>query len=97
MIDKDGELYKLGFYFSAALLASIIKFLQSKERSWKNLSLELLLGASFAFFLIPAVVEHFSLSVYIGTGLTWLSTIFSKELLLIAKDKLINKIKDTKI
>jgi len=97
MIDKDGEFYKLGFYLSAALTASLIKFIRSKQKSWTSLFLEVLIGASIAIFLIPMVVEHFGLSLSFGTGLTWFTTIFSKEVLEKVKVKLLNKIDDTTI
>lgn len=95
MFEKDGELYKISFYLSSAIVATIIKFIKSKERSYKMLVAEILTGASFAFFLVPMIVEHWDLTLSAGTGLTWILTIFSKEVLDRVKSKLIKKIDDT--
>ena len=55
---------------------------------------EMLIGASFAFFIVPAIVEYFELSLCMGTGITWLLTVFSEVVLKKFEVKLKNKIDD---
>lgn len=93
MISKE-ELYKLVFYFIAAITASVIRFIRTDKKNFPIFMGEMLLGASFAFFIVPAVVEHFQLSLYMGTGLTWLLTMFSETVLNRFKKNLIKKIDD---
>lgn len=93
MITKE-ELYKLIVYFVAALTATIIRFIRSEKKSFPIFMVEMLLGASFAFFIIPAIVENFHLSLYIGTALTWLATMFSETVLKVVEKKLIKKMDD---
>lgn len=93
MFSKE-ELFKLIFYFIAASVASVIRFIRTDKKSFPIFMGELLLGASFAFFIVPAMVEHFHLSLYMGTGLTWLLTMFSETVLKIFEKKLIKKIDD---
>lgn len=93
MINKE-ELYKLVFYFVAAITASVIRFIRTDKKNFPIFMGEMLLGASFAFFIVPAVVEHFQLSLYMGTGLTWLLTMFSETVLNRFKKNLVKKIDD---
>lgn len=93
MISKE-ELYKLIFYFVAAITASVIRFIRAEKKNFPVFMAEMLLGASFAFFIVPAIVEHFQLSLYMGTGLTWLLTMFSETVLSRFKKNLIKKIDD---
>ena len=93
MIDKE-ELYKLVFYFVAAITASVIRFIRADKKNFPIFMGEMLLGASFAFFIVPAVVEHFQLSLYMGTGITWLLTMFSETVLNRFKKNLVKKIDD---
>lgn len=93
MITKE-ELYKLIFYFVAAITASVIRFIRTDKKNFPIFMGEMLLGASFAFFIVPAIVEHFQLSLYMGTGLTWLLTMFSETVLNRFKKNLIKKIDD---
>ena len=93
MINKE-ELYKLVFYFVAAITASVIRFIRTGKKNFPIFMGEMLLGASFAFFIVPAVVEHFQLSLYMGTGLTWLLTMFSETVLNRFKKNLVKKIDD---
>lgn len=93
MISKE-DLYKLIIYFIAALTATVIRFIRSEKKSFPIFMVEMLVGASFAFFLIPVLVEHFHLSLYWGTALTWLSTMFSESVLKRIEKKLIKKIDD---
>lgn len=93
MIPKE-ELYKLIFYFVAAITASVIRFIRTDKKNFPIFMGEMLLGASFAFFIVPAIVEHFQLSLYMGTGLTWLLTMFSETVLNRFKKNLIKKIDD---
>lgn len=93
MISKE-ELYKLIFYFVAAITASIIRFIRAEKKNFPIFMLEMLLGASFAFFIVPAIVEYFHLSLYMGTGLTWLLTMFSETVLSRFKRNLTKKIDD---
>ncbi len=90
MITKE-ELYKLIFYFVAAITASVIRFIRTDKKNFPIFMGEMLLGASFAFFIVPAIVEHFQLSLYMGTGLTWLLTMFSETVLNRFKKNLIKK------
>ena len=80
MIDKE-ELYKLVFYFVAAITASVIRFIRADKKN-------------FPIFMVPAVVEHFQLSLYMGTGITWLLTMFSETVLNRFKKNLVKKIDD---
>lgn len=93
MINKE-ELYKLIFYFVAAITASVIRFIRTDKKNFPIFMGEMLLGASFAFFIVPAIVEHFQLSLYMGTGLTWLLTMFSETVLNRFKKNLIKKVDD---
>lgn len=93
MINKE-ELYKLVFYFVAAITASVIRFIRADKKNFPIFMGEMLLGASFAFFIVPAVVEHFQLSLYMGTGITWLLTMFSETVLNRFKNNLVKKIDD---
>lgn len=93
MISKE-ELYKLIFYFVAAITASVIRFIRAEKKNFPVFMAEMLLGASFAFFIVPALVEYFHLSLYMGTGLTWILTMFSETVLNRVKDKLTKKIDD---
>jgi len=93
MISKE-ELYKLIFYFIAAITASAIRFVRAEKRNFPIFMGEMLLGASFAFFIVPAAVEYFHLSLYMGTGLTWLLTMFSETVLNRFKKNLTKKIDD---
>lgn len=93
MISKE-ELYKLIFYFIGAITASIIRFIRAEKKTFPIFMLEMLLGASFAFFVVPAIVEYFHLSLYMGTGLTWLLTMFSETALSRFKKNLTKKIDD---
>lgn len=93
MISKE-ELYKLIFYFVAAITASVIRFIRAEKRNFPIFMGEMLLGASFAFFIVPAAVEYFHLSLYMGTGLTWLLTMFSETVLNRFKKNLVKKIDD---
>ena len=93
MINKE-ELYKLVFYFVAAITASVIRFIRTDKKNFPIFMGEMLLGASFAFFIVPAVVEHFQLSLYMGTGITWLLTMFSETVLNRFKKNLVKKIDD---
>ena len=93
MISKD-ELIKIGVYFAAAITATVIKFLREEKKSFSFFMAEMLIGASFAFFIIPAAVEHFKLSFYVGTAITWLVTMFSQPVLKKLESKLTKKIED---
>lgn len=93
MFSKE-EFLKLVVYFTAAITASIIRFIRADKKSFPIFMLEILLGASFAFFIVPALVEYFHLSLYMGTGLTWLLTMFSETVLNKFKTKLSKKIDD---
>ena len=93
MINKE-ELYKLVFYFVAAVTASLIRFIRIEKKNFPLFMGEMLLGASFAFFVVPAIVEYFELSLYMGTGITWLLTMFSEVVLKKLEGKLKNKIDD---
>ena len=93
MINKE-ELFKLIFYFAAAITASVIRFLRTDKKNFLIFMGEMLLGASFAFFIVPAAVEYFHLSLYVGTGLTWLLTMFSETVLNRFKKNLVKKIDD---
>ena len=93
MFSKE-EFLKLVVYFIAAITASIIRFIRADKKSFPIFMLEMLLGASFAFFIVPAVVEHFELSLYMGTGITWLMTMFSETILKKLEKKLVKKIDD---
>lgn len=91
---KKEELLKLLFYFVAATTASMIRYIRQEKKSFPVFMLEMLLGASFAFFIVPAVVEHWQLSLYMGTGLTWLLTMFSETVLNKFKKGIVKKIDD---
>ena len=91
---KQEELYKLLFYFLAATTASIIRYIRQEKKSFPIFMVEMLLGASFAFFIVPAIVEHWQLSLYMGTGITWIMTMFSETVLKKLESKLIKKIDD---
>ena len=93
MITKE-ELYKLMFYFVAATTASIIRYIRQEKKSFLIFMMEMLLGASFAFFIVPGIVEHWKLSLYMGTGITWILTMFSEAVLKKLENKLIKKIDD---
>ena len=93
MINKE-ELFKLAIYFAAAVTASLIRFLKNEKKTFSIFMLEMLMGASFAFFVIPMLVDYFSLSLYIGTGLTWLFTMLSESVLRYAESKIKKKIDD---
>ena len=93
MFSKE-ELYKLIIYFVAAATATIIRFIRTERKNFPIFMGEMLLGASFAFFIVPAVVEHFELSLYMGTGITWLMTMFSETILKKLEEKLVKKIDD---
>lgn len=93
MINKE-ELYKLIFYFGAATTASIIRYIRQEKKSFPIFMMEMLFGASFAFFLVPAIVEYMHLSLYMGTGLTWLLTMFSETVLKKVESKIVKKIDD---
>ena len=82
------------FYFVAAITASVIRFIRADKKNFPIFMGEMLLGASFAFFIVPAVVEHFQLSLYMGTGITWLLTMFSETVLNRFKKNLVKKIDD---
>ena len=91
MISKE-ELYKLIIYFVAAATATIIRFIRTERKNFPIFMGEMLLGASLAFFIVPAVVEYFKLSLYMGTGITWLMTMFSETILKKLEEKLVKKI-----
>lgn len=93
MFNKE-ELSKLIIYFVAALTASLIRFLRAKKKTATVFIIEMLLGASIAFFVVPAIVDYFHLSLYIGTGITWFATMLSESLLRRAESKLEKKIDD---
>lgn len=93
MFSKE-ELFKLIIYFIAALTASLIRFLRAKKKTVAVFIVEMLLGASIAFFVVPAIVDYFHLSLYIGTGITWLATMLSESLLRKVEAKLEKKIDD---
>lgn len=93
MFSKE-EFLKLIVYFIAAVTASIIRFIRADKKSFPIFMLEILLGASFAFFIVPGLVEYFHLSLYMGTGLTWILTMFSETVLNKFKSKLVKKIDD---
>lgn len=94
MVTKE-ELYKLIVYFAAALTASIIRFMRNnKQKTFTLFLIEMLLGASFAFFIVPGLVEYFHLSLYVGTGLTWILTMFSETVLSKIEVKLNKKMDD---
>ena len=93
MISKQ-ELIKLGIYFIAAITATMIKFIKTEKKSFSVFMVEMLIGASFAFFIIPAAVDYFHLSLYVGTAITWLMTMFSQTVLKKFEDKLSKKIDD---
>lgn len=89
------ELLKLVVYFIAAVVASLIKFLKNKRKSFSTFLIEMLMGASFAFFIVPAFVDYYDLSVSFGTGLTWAMTMLSESILSKIESKLNSKIDDT--
>lgn len=91
MFSKE-ELYKLIIYFTAAATATIIRFIRTERKNFPIFMGEMLLGASLAFFIVPAVVEYFELSLYMGTGITWLMTMFSETILKKLEEKLVKKI-----
>ena len=91
MFSKE-EFLKLVVYFIAAITASIIRFIRTERKNFPIFMGEMLLGASFAFFIVPAVVEYFELSLYMGTGITWLMTMFSETILKKLEEKLVKKI-----
>ena len=91
MFSKE-EFLKLVVYFTAAITASIIRFIRTDKKNFPIFMVEMLLGASFAFFIVPAVVEYFELSLYMGTGITWLMTMFSETILKKLEEKLVKKI-----
>ena len=91
MFSKE-EFLKLVAYFIAAITASIIRFIRTERKNFPIFMGEMLLGASFAFFIVPAVVEYFELSLYMGTGTTWLMTMFSETILKKLEEKLVKKI-----
>ena len=89
------ELYKLAFYFSAATAASLIRFLRStKKKTFSLFMVEMLIGASIAFFIVPALVEHFEFSLSMGTGITWISTLFSESVLRKIEQRFLKKVDD---
>lgn len=90
---KD-EMIELSAYLMAAIIASTIKFLKKNKRDYRIFTIEVLTGASIAFFLIPALVRHYELSIYIGCGLTWLTTTFSETLFKKIEAKLLKKVDD---
>ncbi len=93
MLTKE-EAYKLSFYFIAATTASIIRYIRQEKKSFPVYMVEMLLGASFAFFVVPAIVEYWELSLYMGTGITWILTMFSETILKKVENKLVKKIDD---
>lgn len=89
------ELLKLVFYFSAAATASLIRFLRNeKKKTFSLFAIELLMGVSWAFFVVPAVVEHWGLSLYFGTGLTWMLTMLSESVLRKIESRINKKVDD---
>jgi hypothetical protein len=94
MFSKE-ELFKLLLYFIAAITASLIRFLRNTGKKTPSLFVvEMLTGASFAFFIVPAVVDHFHLSLYYGTGITWILTMLSESVLRKIESKLNKKVDD---
>ncbi len=91
MFSKE-DLFKLGFYFVAATTASTIRYIRQEKKSFAVFMVEMLLGASFAFFVVPAIVEHWELSLYMGTGITWMLTMFSETVLKKLEQRIIKKI-----
>lgn len=88
------ELLKLVFYFVAALAASLIRFLKKKKKSFSVFVIEMLTGASIAFFVVPAIVDHYSLTLSFGTGLTWVLTMISEHALRYLENKFDKKVDD---
>jgi hypothetical protein len=93
MINKE-EFLKLIFYFAAAATASLIRFLRNEKKSFSVFMVEMLMGASFAFFVVPAIVDYYGWSLYYGTGITWLLTMLSESVLRKIESRINKKIDD---
>lgn len=93
MIPKD-DLQKLAMYFVAAATASLIRFLRNEKKSFSVFMIEMLMGASFAFFVVPMVVDYYGWSLYYGTGLTWVLTMLSESVLRKIESRINKKIDD---
>lgn len=82
------EIMKLIMYGVAGTIAATIRFMRKSKRTINMFIIEFLLGLSFAFFIVPALAEYFSWSMYMATGITWVLTMFSETVLDIIQDKI---------
>ena len=88
------ELKKYIVLFLAGVFPAMIRFLNLEKRNMRYFLIEVMTGISFAFFIAPAVIEYYNLSLKLGCGVTFILAYFSEQVLRIFKKKLININKD---
>lgn len=76
---ENHDLLNYLWMFLSGLFPATIRFLRNKVKSPSLFITEILIGVSFAFFIVPALAEHFEWSFKFSLGVTWLFTFFSNE------------------
>jgi hypothetical protein len=87
------DLYEYATMFIAGALGFTIKYLQGKMKNIKVIILNIVIVVSIVFVIVPAISEHFNLSLTINSVVVWVLSVFNDKLMRFVEKKIDNKIK----